>query len=240
MDVTGITRPQSQARVLSLDLDWAPPEVLADCLGLLDQAGIRATIFLTDAPEHPAVDGHDIGLHPNAKPQSSLLQTFDLLAARYPGARGVRSHGLETSGLFQAHCADKGIHYTSNYLHFLQPDIRPLIMPFGLWELPIFFSDATALRFQETHGLWPTAAAMLQGDGLKVFCFHPVHVFINSFGFAHYAQAKADYHDPARLRRHRRSGPGVRQLFQELVTVLGPGDHSFAPVMQALREDTVC
>jgi hypothetical protein len=40
MDVTGITRPQSQARVLSLVLDWAPPEVLADCLGLLDQAGI--------------------------------------------------------------------------------------------------------------------------------------------------------------------------------------------------------
>ncbi len=178
---------------------------------------------------------------PQCKTAIEPAANFDLLAARYPGARGVRSHGLETSGLFQAHCADKGIHYTSIYLHFLQTGHPPVDHALhGLWELPIFFSRCHGLAFSGNPWLWPTAAALLQGDGLKCFllssrpCLHQF-VWIRPLrpGQGRLPRSGA-------ARRHRRSGPGVRQLFQELVTVLGTWRSQLAPVMQALREDTVC
>jgi len=63
---------------------------------------------------------------------------------------------------------------------------------------------------------------MLKGPGLKVFAFHPVHVFLNTPTIEFYERNKPHYDDPAALRAARHDGMGVRDLFSEVLEVLAP------------------
>jgi hypothetical protein len=40
-------------------------------------------------------------------------------------------------------------------------------------------------------------------QGLKVFNFHPIHIFENTHSQAHYREIKQHYQNPAELEKHR-------------------------------------
>ncbi|HET9013384.1 MAG TPA: hypothetical protein VFN38_16285, partial [Gemmatimonadaceae bacterium] len=127
---------------ISVDVDWAPDEVIEDTLALLDQAGVCATIFATHAtPLLRGLTGHEIGLHPNFLPHplSSCEQVFDDLHAEYPAARGVRCHSYHQSSPLLQLFARRGMAYDSNVVMFGGRGIRPFRHWNGLTRLPVFW-----------------------------------------------------------------------------------------------------
>ena len=97
----------------------------------------------------------------------------------------------------------------------------------GLVRLPIGWEDD--VHCARSHGLPPAeafdiSALGLRRSGLKVFNFHPIHLYLNT------ADLAADYlaHKPVlrnheaahRIAERQRQRPGVRTLFLQLVSAI--------------------
>lgn len=206
---------------LTIDTDWAPAPVLEDTLALLDAHGQPATVFCTSLYESPRLQRHEAALHPNYfAAMGDEEQCLRRLLAWYPQAVGVRAHSLMLHGrLLTQTYPSLGLRYSSDYLMPYQEDIRPFRI-FDLWQLPIYFSDITWLRLREGgRGEAPAPARCpTTGDGLRVFCFHPVHVYLNTPNVEYYERCKAHYQEPDRLLAMRNTArPGVRDALLELL-----------------------
>jgi len=222
---------------ITIDVDWAAPSVVEDMVRLLDEAGIRATIFCTH--EGIGVPGHERGLHPNFRLSGDSMRKlreeagekfFELSeAAVYeyvvgltktfcPEAVGVRAHSLlYDSQLLQIYRM-AGLQYESNYLLPLAAGLRPVWKEYDLLEIPIFFNDHFELKSGATG--FRLDAMHLERPGLKVFQFHPNMVFINAATDRQYLDCKACYHDYDRLLGLRSGGKGARTCFNELIDLI--------------------
>jgi hypothetical protein len=203
-----------------LDLDWAPDHVLDDTRQLLGEAGLPVTIFATHSSAGVdrlrGLPRCEMGIHPNF-----LDEQFELarLLADFAGTTGVRCHALYYTSrllpLFHRH----GIRYFSNDLMFLQPHLAPYYDWSGLVRLPIYWEDDVHCEYFD--GAFGLEVLRLGQPGLKVFNFHPVHLYLNTAQPEDYQAAKTDLADPVAARRHQRPGLGVRTLFLQLVRHLG-------------------
>lgn len=218
--------------VLTIDVEWAHPEVLADVVRLLDERRLRATFFCTHAGL--ALPGHERALHPNfRRTRNSLLDgrsreqvgawddddfyRFVVCSTRAfcPEAVGVRAHSLLQDSALLPIYQEAGLQYDSNCFLPLTPGLAPLWRGYGLLTLPIYYLDHWDLCEQATG----FALDRLHPDapGLKIVDFHPNLVFTNTATIEQYQESKAYYHDPDRLRRQRHPGRGIRTLFLELL-----------------------
>src|SRR5215467_8520985 len=94
------------APILTFDIDWAPDFMIDHVAGILVEARVRATWFVTHSSdaidrlrEHP--DLFELGIHPNFLPGSShgsspqeVLQTCMTIV---PEAQSFRTHSLVQS-----------------------------------------------------------------------------------------------------------------------------------------------
>lgn len=196
---------------ITSDLDWAPNQVLDFMLDPIGKLGIKATIFCTHRIH---VGGnYELGLHPNYTKNLERETLVDLMRL-VPGCKGIRSHGLFIhSILFQLY-HELGIEYDSSYLipmHIVEPFNHLL----GIVEIPMFFADDA--YFCGCSPSFNVSDLCLGKAGLKVFNFHPIHVFINTDSSRRYAKAKNFYQKPSHLRRYRKNGRGTRTLFLDLL-----------------------
>jgi len=204
---------------LSLDIDWAPQEVLGDALGLLARYGLKCTLFATHECRLPNGEGFEVGLHPNIASLDEAEGKIAALKGCYPQARGIRNHGLFSSFYLYETYRKLGINYESNHLCQSQEGLRCFHMPGGIAQAPICFMDDVHLRFlggQEVGREIPFRGGWLEDESVKVFAFHPVHLFLNTRSLAHYQEAKPHYQDALRLQDFQHSGPGIRGLFTGL------------------------
>ncbi len=218
-----VSRPDpSPARAseicLTLDLDWAPDHVLEDTRLLLQQVGLPATIFTTH--ESPAVDALlaletvETGVHPNFLGGVDEDAVLTRLLRAFPGAVGVRNHALFYHSRLLPLFSRNGIRYFSNDLMFLHPGLVPYYDWSGLVRLPIYWEDD--VHCQYFSGRFDLPALRLAAPGLKIFNFHPVHLYLNTCEMSDYEAAKPVLADPAAARARRREGPGIRSLFLAL------------------------
>ena len=54
-------------------------------------------------------------------------------------------------------------------------------------------------------------------SGLKVFDFHPIHIFLNTESLERYERTRPIHHNPKELIKHRYSGYGARNQLIELL-----------------------
>lgn len=225
-------RPASwQERIfITLDLDWAHDAVVADALDLLERRGIAATIFVTH--ETPlltrmrANPAFELGIHPNFNPLlngehdygKTMGEVLDRFLELVPEARSARSHSLATSSPMLDALAEKGLRCESNT--FIPWETGVALKPWMAWNgtlvrVPVCWAD-------DIHCMTGTSwdAGRLRAiPGLRVFIFHPIHLFLNTDGIERYNQARPDFRDPAALRAHvNAEGVGVRRLFADLVS----------------------
>lgn len=205
---------------ITIDTDWAPTECLCDMLTLLEVFQVPATIFATLGTFPDILEGYDLGIHPNFEIDGDIAAMQREIARcleAFPNARGLRSHALfGSSRLYMLIKEDfPQIEYISNY--YIPADrMRPFIGRGGLPELPIFWMDSAHLFLSESI----ESEAILKDaerPGLKIFDFHPYHVFINTQNEAHAAEAMKVYHEPRELVEYRRTGDGVAMLFCQLL-----------------------
>jgi hypothetical protein len=216
---------------LTIDVEWAHPEVLADVVRELDLRSLRATFFCT----HPGivVEGHERALHPNYRRHGNTLlashpewldlpsdlayfhsltrATFDFC----PEAVGARSHNLFWDSGLALISAQLGLRYVSNAFLPLASHLQPAARLPQLTELPLYYMDHWDLT--ESATAYSLAGLRLHQPGLKILDFHPNLIFINARSNAQYLDSKRFYQDPQRLAAARAPGRGVRTLFLELL-----------------------
>lgn len=195
---------------LTMDTDWASDEVLAFALDWFEAEAIPVTIFIThDTPLLARMRANPIfrlGIHPNfypllnAKPdRGDYRETIAALKTLVPEAAVARSHGLVDAGLILNEFKAQGIKGDSNLFLPFSSGISP--KPFrhytGLKRLPYFYEDdAYCLEAVKAS---PEDHLRLDPSGLKIFNFHPIHLFLNTESTARYDSSRAVHGDFAKL-----------------------------------------
>lgn len=233
--------------VLTLDVDWAPDCAIDWVAQQLVTHGVRATWFVTHLS--PAVerlrerpDLFELGIHPNFLTGSTHGATTDAVLdhclALVPAATSVRTHALVQSTPILVRILERTAITTdvSLYLPYT-PGLRPVESRFGhrsLLRLPYFWEDDDEM--QQPRPDWRLATLLGVGPGLKVFDFHPVHIYMNATDMEQYRRLTAGMSrledaTEADVCGFVRAGDGTRSLFVELVEHLASAGDS-----QTVRE----
>lgn len=203
---------------ITIDIEWAPDALIENCLDMLNESKIKATFFATHDHETD-LSRHEIAIHPNM-----LLNTWKeevkKLIKSYPDAKGARFHSLWISAKIYEYLGDCGIEYSSNYYMYNQANICPFMSFNYIVEIPIFFMDNLHIIFHENSAkrdLFSISKLNLKSPGIKVFDFHPIHLYLNTENLGRYEKAKKYYHNPKKLIDFKNNGIGTKNLFIELL-----------------------
>ena len=225
-----VNEPISWNRVfLTFDIDWAHDEVLRDTIEFVRPFGMKVTWYAT----HPTilldeirqVTNWELGIHPNFNPllegkgEESATSIVQALVSLIPEARSVRSHSIVQSSRLNQIFLSAGLIYDSNdYVPSHSGiELRPFKLESGLIKVPYHFSDELWCL-----GNWGRADfdALLRRPGIKVFDFHPIHVFLNTENLDRYQATRALHKIPHELIKHRYEGYGTRDRLRQLLSML--------------------
>ena len=215
--------------VLSLDLDWAPDEAIDAVAGILADRGVPATWLVTHSSA--AVDRlrdqpelFELGIHPNFLSGSTHGETvgdvLDHCLELVPDAVSMRTHALVQSTPILAEVLERTAIRVDLSLFLPQArNVAPVEYRWrgrSLVRLPYVWEDDVEL---ENGTLDAGLASILAAPGLKVFDFHPVHVFLNSTSMDAYRRVSGTLPD-ADLAPHVEDGRGVGAVFREVVDAI--------------------
>ncbi len=234
----------SRTLYLTMDTDWASDDVLADTLTLINGLNLPVTIFVTHAtrllPEMRKNPLIRLGIHPNFYPQLNNTAGQDFLSeireikTIVPEAVCARSHGLIDSTSILLGFKDFGITHDLNLFIPFSADytLKPFRHFSGITRIPYFYEDDAwclepVKRSAADHVLSESA-------GLKVFNFHPIHLFLNTEDMARYRKAKSCQNDIEDLRRfvNHDVSCGARIFLGQLVETARQNGYSFSFVEQ--------
>lgn len=215
---------------LTFDIDWAHDEVLEDTINLVEKADVAATWFVTHdtmfLARLRANPKFELGIHPNfnfllqadSRNGANAGEVIDRLLQIVPEAKSVRSHSLTQSSILLQLFLDKGLTHECN--HFIPEQAAIELEPWHLWngliKVPHFWEDDVACMYAK-NTLIQDLLVRAEG-GVRVFAFHPIHIFLNTNTLECYERSRADHANPKKLITHRNTGFGVRS---ELQTLLG-------------------
>lgn len=216
---------------LTFDLDWAADFVISDTLDLLEKKDVQATFFVThESPILTRIRQNpkfEMGIHPNF---NNLLASTRNLAENsteiveqlkeiVPESISMRSHSTTNSSRILEIAKQHGIIYECNYLIPYQSEI--VLKPWLLWNemirCPYFFEDDVSMEY----GLIEESMSSLsQSKGLKIFDFHPIHVFLNTDSLDLYQRSKSFQHNPESLMKMKNQQVGTRNKLLELLDMI--------------------
>lgn len=219
----------SGAPYLSIDIDWAHDDVLADTIDLFDEYRVPVTWFVThDTPLLERLRSHrhfELGIHPNfnfllsgdGRAGRDAAEVVDRLMAIVPEAKSVRSHSTtQNSGLLDLF-ARRGLTHECNT--FIPVQSGMALKPWRLWSdltrVPYFWEDDVTLLCGP-DGFLPMSR-LIGLRGIKVFNFHPIHIFLNTEHLDRYEATRLFHRDSAKLRDRRFPGAGTRTALTELL-----------------------
>ena len=208
---------------LTIDIDWASDEILEYTMSLLRQYDISATFFVTH--ETPLLrqirenKSWELGIHPNFNKlllgESSLdyMRVIDDILQVVPEAVSARSHALTQGSIISQYSFQRGILYESNtYIPASSPMIlSAYTMPSGCTCVPFFFEDD--VWFSKPEEQHEDVGVYFRKEGLKVFNFHPIHIFLNTENPERYSKAK-NYHKL--VRNDSTSKRGAEDVLKEM------------------------
>jgi len=193
----------SGKKIISIDIDWATDDVLLETIELLERLKVKATFFVT---HHTCLlrrikdnEFFEIGIHPNFNElfnlhsnNNSAKDIVNSLLKIVPDCYLSRSHSLTTSSFLHNIYRDCGIKILSNYSMFASDEIKPFEHLDGILEVPIYLHD-DALLYRKSNGFESFdffSQLNKKSKGIKVFGFHPIHLFLNTKDLKHYKESK--------------------------------------------------
>jgi len=213
---------------LTLDMDWAPDEVLSYTLDLLAELEISpVTFFVThDTPLlHTMRErGYELGVHPNYLPllkgegRRSAEELISELHNIVPEAVSVRSHGLVTANYLSDMYVRVGFTHEANTLVPITTGVpfRPYEFPKGLTQVGHCWGDSWQLAQRE----WIDPETIIGYSGLRVLLFHPIHIFLNTCSAEQYTKAKPYCNDPEMLESYvNKTRFGIHDFLRPIVAL---------------------
>lgn len=207
---------------ITLDIDWCHDEVLAYSINLLEQADVSATWFVThDTPLLERLRANpkfELGIHPNfnfllqgdSRNGKDAEEVVDRLIKIVPEAISIRSHSLLQSSRLMELFKRKGFRYECNSYQPVEP-CKPSLLWNHLVKVPHFWEDDFSLLYG--------VDLAIPEDGLTVYDFHPIHVFLNSPDMNIYNQSRKCHNFPEKLQKYRCDSTGVCNWFIELISM---------------------
>ena len=185
---------------ITVDTDWVPDLILDDTINLLSKFGIDGTFFCTNATDCD-FGTHEQAIHPNFLSMNFEKHISEILEL-FPTAKGFRSHSLFFTERLRPILAKKDINYCSNVMLFEHPNLKPCMMAPSVLEFPLYFMDTFNLIMKGGGSTFSSDVEKQSIAGMKVYDFHPVHVFMNTHSIEHYDSFKEFYQKPIILKEH--------------------------------------
>lgn len=214
--------------ILTFDIDWASDEQINFVLDLLEPTGKKACFFVThDTPVLERIRANknfEFGLHPNFNPlilgesiEKKAVDIVNDLKKIVPEANVLRSHSMTTSGRWLGMYKSAGMKLLSNYLMYGIEDIKPFRQINGLVEIPVYFADDGFVYLNDTKEIANPDLGNVynRGEGIKIFNFHPVHIFINSISFADYKE----FNDKGIRNKIDGTAKGIYHIYKTLINL---------------------
>lgn len=236
--------------VVTLDLDWAPDFAIDYAADRLTRANAKATWFVTHASpavdrlrEHP--DLFELGIHPNFLAGSTHGDTPEAVLEHclsiVPEATSSRSHGLfQSSALLHFLACESQIAADVSLFLPRATGLQPVIfrLPGGaLTRLPYFWEDDYEML--QPSPSWEVDS-LLMSAGLKIFDFHPIHIYLNGSDFSSYDElkrrtgGKINQANPGDIDDLIRNGAGPRSIFEEILERIAGGGHHIRDIVEPL------
>jgi hypothetical protein len=186
---------------LTFDIDWANDDVLNYCIDILEVNSVKATFFVTH--ETPVLerlrksDLFELGIHPNFnfllngdyRYGKDYKEVIDYYLSMVLDAVSVRSHSLTQNGPIVDEFIRRGLVYDVNLFLMYLSEIELKPIPYykeGFTRLPYFWEDDTYILYNQKVEV----PNLVSKPGLKIFDFHPIHVFLNSANLNNYERAR--------------------------------------------------
>ncbi len=221
---------------ITLDIDWAHDYVIEDTVNIIERANIQATWFVThDTPilkriaENP---NFELGIHPNfnyllegsSRNGSNSKEVIERLMSIVPSAKSIRSHSLTQStrliDLFQSFGL---MHEVNQFIPFHAGiKLKPWKTWNGIYRVPYCWEDDIHLLYtshNDINQLDPSDILISNNGGLKIFNFHPIHVFLNTEKLDRYENTRELQNNPQKLILNRYVGHGTRSRLISLLEI---------------------
>jgi len=197
--------------ILTFDLDWCSDNILEFTLEILEKYGENNTkiIFFVTHKTHLLEyikKKYEVGIHPNFnflligdfRYGNNIRQVIKYYKKLVPDSVNVRSHSLTVSSNILSVFKDVGFKYSYNvFIPFSSGiEIKPYRLFNGIIEYPHFWEDDAHCYY----GWKWDVEQFLNYSGLKVFDFHPIHVFLNTENLERYNEAKPFLNDYKKLK----------------------------------------
>ena len=229
--------------LVTLDTDWVSDPIISEVSNYLISNRIKCTWFITHSS--PAIrrlfdnpDLFEIGIHPNFREDSTQgdnpREILRHLLEIAPESKSLRTHSLvqSTPLLIMMRHEFNILHDVSLYLPET-PNIIPhevQLFDKSLWRCPYFWEDSFELLKPQKDFSFSDVKYHVQG--VKIFSFHPIHVFLNSNTLDTYERLKSEkdvrrcsISDCKPYINHAGKGAGTffRELVQRIVDSEFPG-----------------
>lgn len=228
--------------LITLDVDWAPDYILAWTNDLLEHLDVRTTVFLTHrTPLLNAMQSSsriELGIHPNfnslleGKENTPCRDIIENMMMIVPEAKSVRSHSITQSAHILSHFTSLGLsHHCNTFIPFTaEIELKSFKDERGLIHAPYFWED-------DVHCIenWDwDVNRYLDRSGLKIFNFHPVHLYLNTEKMETYESVKSFIQDENHVAAHRNKNDqeGIRCFFEQLVEAAKDRDFEFTQVSE--------
>jgi hypothetical protein len=127
----------------------------------------------------------------------------------------------QSTGLLQSF-ANAGLTHDANHFIPVSSGVEP--KPWYLWNgmvrVPYCWEDDVFCLYRERGVAEPDVAETVQRGGLRVFDFHPIHIFLNTESLDRYERTRSLHGDPQAMLQHRYSGYGTRSRLLDLLAFM--------------------
>lgn len=236
--------------VMTIDVDWAPDFAITKVANRLIKNNIKATWFVTH--NSPAIQKlfkqplFEVGIHPNFMSNSTHGKTYEEVVLHMINivshAKTVRTHGLfQSSNIMKMMAVDFGLETdTSIYLREAS-HIVPFEVYYGnsiLLRIPFFWTEDGEMYKPNSSFLLKDKN--LELPGLKVFAFHPIHLYLNSKNMKNYNALRKvcdiRYCDEKEVGQFINNGVGANSFLDELIQYILNGHNDSKTISDISHE----
>ena len=218
---------------LTFDMDWAHDEIIQDTLNILNSHNAQSTWFVTH--QSPIIEdlrndlNIELGVHPNfnqilenINKRESQEEIIQGILKVVPEAKSIRSHSLTQNSKILDTLYSLGITHDVNHFipNYINSNIKPWMHWNGLIKVPFCWEDDVSLLYKNINIEESDPIKIvndLKNSSVKVFDFHPIHIFLNTESISRYEKTRALHNDPDKLIKFRFSGYGTRNRFIDVL-----------------------